>query len=435
MSAPQKSVGLALLGTGTVGGGVFDLLEDNRKLIAERTNINLSIVSVASRNMARAQARINNSAPVFADWQTAIEHPDCQIVVELMGGVDVAHDCALACLRAGKPYVTANKALLALHGTELFAQAQQSSVGIYYEAAVAGCIPAIRTLRDSLAGDRVNSILGIVNGTCNYILSKMADEGVDFNQALQSATDLGYAEADPTLDIDGLDAAHKAVIMAWLAFGTPLSMANVPVTGIRDTSPADEVCAAEFGYTIKQIATMRDYGIDGVLVRVAPALVARDHNLAKIADNLNAVLVNATAAGELLLVGAGAGAQPTASAVLSDVIEAARAHLAQLQFSPPLVNGSQLLPPEHLYEQSYLRLSVLDNEGVVVKFSTILAQAGISIEALYQAESQTGQPTNIAMLLHETRWDKLTAAVKLLSKLDEIIAPPVLMPIAIPHHK
>ena len=411
------------------------MIKEHSTLIAKRSGVMPKVVSAAARDSSRAKARIEGCAPVFSDWRDAVAQPGVDAIVELIGGIDESLVCARHCISKKIPFVTANKALLATHGDELFDAAAISGSGIYFEAAVAGCIPAIRTLRDSLAGDRVLSILGIVNGTCNYILTRMSAEGIGFDEALAAATEAGYAEADPTLDIDGLDAAHKAVIMSWLAFGTPLSMSGIDVAGIRDADPSDEALAAEFGYVVKLIAMAREAGEDSALVRVSPALVDCNHSLAKVDGSLNSVLVEASAAGELMLVGAGAGARPTASAVLSDIVEAAKQHRTGCAPAQPRINGTKVIPTGDTLSQTYLRIRVIDVAGVIAKVSSILSDTGISIEGMHQGESLEGNPIDIAMLLHECRWQVALDAAKELSGLEETIGDPALMPIAVPHNR
>lgn len=426
----NRRVGIALLGTGTVGCGVADLLVANGSTIAARTGLELQVVSACARNLERARQRLGKSVPVTDDWHAAINHPDCDIVVEVIGGEDTAFAIAQASITAGKPLVTANKALLANRGEQLFATARQDGGTILFEAAVAGCIPAIRVLRHALAGDRIKSVSGIVNGTCNYILTRMRNTGMEFTEALAEASKLGYAEADPTLDIDGWDAAHKTVIMAWLAFGTPLTMAGMPVSGVRDADPVDEGFARMFNHTIKLVATVREQAA-GIEASVGMALVANSSKLANVDDNLNAILIDAHACGELLLVGAGAGAAPTAAAIVSDIIEVASGNATL----PRPGNGKALLPAGELCRESYLRVQVNDTQGVMAKISGQLADANISIEAIHQEEAKPDEPINIAMLLHETTWQQVTAATASLAEQVDIITPPVLLPVAIPQAK
>ena len=435
MSAKAKDFGVALCGVGTVGGGVFDLVEENSSLIADRSGLRPVVISAAARNIGKAKERTGGKVPVFDSWQKAIEQPGVDAAIELMGGIKEPLACVKKCGELGLPLVTANKALLATHGEEILGLGTSGKADIYFEAAVAGCIPAIRTLRDSLAGDRVVSIMGIVNGTCNYILSRMASEGIGFSKALAAATEEGYAEADPSLDIDGHDAAHKAVIMSWLAFGTPLAMDGIEVSGIRDMDPVDEDLAAEFGYVIKLIAMARRDGNNNALLRTCPALVDKKHSLAKVDGSLNAILIESSAAGELMLVGAGAGARPTASAVLSDIIEAGLHRMKSVAPSQPRINGTGLIAPGEITSQAYLRLPVVDTAGVIAKISSILADREISIEGMHQGESKEGEQVDVALLLHDCKWQAATDAAGELTKLEETLGTPVLMPIAIPHNR
>lgn len=429
----MKRVGIALLGVGNVGGGVHDLLASNN-VMAKRAGIKIEIAAACARNLRRARRRLGPGVPVHADWRAAVAAPGCDVVVELIGGLDDALACAREVLGAGKPLVTANKALLATHGGELLELARARQAGLYYEAAVAGCVPAVRTIRDALAGDRIESIVGILNGTCNYIMTQLAREGKGFDEALALASELGYAEADPSLDVDGWDAAHKAVILAWLAYGLPLAMDRIAVEGIRGAAVADRDCAAEFGYVIKLLAHVKDHGRRGVETQVAPALIARSHPLAAVNDNLNGLLVRTRYAGELLLVGAGAGALPTASAVAADIIAAAR------EGAPPALPFGGKASARHcarvnLGSQAYLRVRVIDAKGVLARISRTLSAAGLSIEAIFQQESHSGAEVDIAILLHELDWSALRRTMARLAQMKQVVAPPVAMPIIIPHIK
>ncbi len=421
---------LALLGTGTVGGGVADLIARNKERIAERTGVQLEIGCAVARNLERARARVPEGVPVVGDWRKALADYGCDVAVELIGGLDDARECALAAAAAGLPLVTANKALLATHGSEILEACSDS--GVYFEAAVAGCIPAIRVLNGALAGDRLQRVRGIVNGTCNYMLTRMARTGCSSAEALAEAQQLGYAEADPALDVDGFDAAHKAVIMAWLAFGTPLTMDGIPVAGVRDLAAAENRYAAEFGFRIKLLANA-ELTDDGVAIWVGPALVADDHLLAKIEGSMNAVLAEAEAAGPLSLIGAGAGAEPTASAVMADLIDCALDKRAGRVPSLPRPNGTVLLPQEEYRCQSYMRLAAIDEPGVLAAAASELARHGISVEAIRQPESRSGEQVDIILLLHEASWGALQNACSSLRELPAIRAEPVLLPIAVAH--
>ena len=423
---------LALLGVGTVGGGVADLLARNAKIIEERTGVRLEIVCALARNTERASKRLGGSIPVEADWRKIIDNHDFDIAVELIGGESEACDCALAAFARSRPVVTANKALLASRGEEILASASKNGTGIYFEAAVAGCIPAIRTIKGALAGDRIRRIRGIINGTCNYMLSHMHKTGMSNDEALAQAQRLGYAEADPGLDVDGIDAAHKAVIMSWLAFGTPLTMNQIAVAGVRDIAAKEIQYADELGFCIRLIADI-ELIKDAVSMWVNPALVACDHTLAKVEGNMNAVLAEAEAAGELSLIGAGAGAGPTASAVLADLIDCATdLNSRQVPFLPP--KGSMpILPSEKILCQSYLRISAVDKPGVMAQATGALAELGISIEAVRQPESDSGTKTDVVFLLHETSWANLQKACRMLENIKDIATRPVLLPIAVPH--
>ena len=424
----SKQIGIVLCGVGTVGTGVIELLAKNNQAIVEKTGKDIKIVSACVRNVKKAQEKLSSDVLVTDDWKKAIEHPACDIVVELIGGETTANEIANATLTAGKPLITANKALLATNGKELFATAKKHNTTISFEAAVAGCVPAIRVLRHTLAGDNITSITGIVNGTCNYILTRMSKDAMNFTDALAKASELGYAEADPSLDIDGFDAAHKAVIMSWLTFGSPLSMDKVPVSGVRNCDTIDEQYANIFGYTLKLIASAR-HSKHGVETEVSLALVDAKSNLAGIENNTNAISIMSDGCGEILLVGAGAGALPTGAAVLSDIIEVVNGH-ASLPTPPAQTNRVQL---EELSRQAYLRLHVKDTKGVVAKITAVLSDAELSIEAIHQSESQSNEPADIAILLHEAQWKQIQKVQEQLANMDEVIDQPVLYPVLLPH--
>ena len=427
-----KPCRIALLGVGTVGGGVADLLARNARSIEVRTGARFEIACALARNAERAGTRLGGSVPVESDWRRIFDNHDFDIAVELIGGETDACDCILAALARKQPVVTANKALLATRGGEILASASSNEAGIYFEAAVAGCIPAIRVLKGALAGDRIRHIRGIINGTCNYMLTRMRKTGISSAEALAEAQKLEYAEADPTLDVDGFDAAHKAVIMSWLAFGTSLSMDNIAVAGVRAIAAKEIQYATELGFCLRLIASI-ELSEDAVSIWVNPALVADDHTLAKVEGSMNAVLAKADAAGELTLIGAGAGAGPTASAVVSDLIEcAADLSARRVPFMPP-ENSTPLLAREQFRCQSYLRISAMDKPGVMAQAAGILADLNISIEAVRQPESDSGAKADVVFLLHETRWGELQKACQLLEELGDVTDKPVLLPIAVPH--
>ena len=423
---------LALLGVGTVGGGVADLLARNAREIEERTGVRFEISCALARNRERAGRRLGGSVPVESDWRRVFDGHDFDIAVELIGGQTDACDCVMAAFGRHRPVVTANKALLACRGGEILAGAAAGGAGIYFEAAVAGCIPAIRVLKGALAGDRVRHISGIINGTCNYMLTRMRETGMGSAEALAEAQKLGYAEADPTLDVDGLDAAHKAVIMSWLAFGTSLSMDGISVAGVRGIAAKEIEYAAELGFCIRLLADI-ELVEEAVSLRVTPALVADDHTLAKVEGSMNAVLAAADAAGELSLIGAGAGAGPTASAVVSDLIECAIDLNSGNRPALPPEGARPILPAERCRCQAYLRMSAVDRPGVMAQAAGVLADLDISIEAVRQPESDSGARTDVVFLLHEASWGQLQKSVRLLEGIEDVAGQPVLLPIAVPH--
>ena len=427
-----KPCRIALLGVGTVGGGVADLLARNGEDIESRTGIRFEIACALARNRERAAKRLGGNIAVESDWRRIFSEHEFDIAVELIGGETDACESMLAAFARNKPVVTANKALLATRGGEILASAAKGAAGIYFEAAVAGCIPAIRLLKGALAGDRIRHIRGIINGTCNYMLTRMRTDGMSSSDALVEAQQLGYAEADPTLDVDGLDAAHKAVIMAWLAFGTPLTMNNIAVTGVRTIAAKEIEYAAEFGFCLKLLANV-ELIEEAVSIWVSPALVADNHTLAQVEGSMNAVQANADAAGELSLIGAGAGAGPTASAVVSDLVECATDLSCNRVPVMPPENSRKVLAAEMFNCQSYLRVPAMDKPGVMARATGVLADLDISIEAVRQPESDSGAKTDVVFLLHETSWQNLHKACKMLAGLDDVTDWPVLLPIAVPH--
>ena len=419
------SVRVGICGLGTVGGGVVDVLRRNKKLIATRAGGDIQIEVIGSRS---PKPHVGTATiPVLSDVFAVVENPDVDVVVELIGGSGVAKDLVLAAIANGKHVVTANKALIAEHGNEIFAAASEKGVTVSFEAAVAGGIPIIKALRDGLSANRIEWVAGIINGTGNFILTEMRDKGRDFSDVLTEAQALGYAEADPTFDVEGIDAAHKLVILAALAFGMPLRFDDVYTQGISELNPEDVTYAEELGYRIKHlgIARRREKGVE---LRVHPTLVPEQCLIAQVNGVMNGVMVKGDAVGPTLYYGAGAGAEPTASAVVADIIDIARAATDSVSPSPLGVSLSDLnelevLPIEDTISAHYLRVTALDKPGVLSQLAQIMSARGISIEAIIQKEPQAGEDrVPVIMLTNETLESNLRAAIDEIEALESVVA-------------
>lgn len=391
MAKGEKSIGIGLCGLGTVGGGTFNLLAEGQQEIVRRTAEDIRIVQVAC--LVDNPACDLSQVSVTRDAFDVVNNPDVDIVVELIGGTDLARQLVLEAIAQGKHIVTANKALLATHGDEIFTAAQQRGVMVCFEAAIAGAIPVVKAIREGLAANRINWLAGIINGTCNFILTEMEEKHRDFDDVLAEAQKLGYAEADPTLDIEGIDAAHKLAILSSIAFGVPINFDSVYAEGISKISQQDISYAAELGYKIKHLGISRLTG-DGIELRVHPTLIQAKDMLANVSGAMNAVLVNSDAAGNTMYYGAGAGSMPTASAVVADIIDVVR-HMDSapekrtpyLGFQSGSILDQGILPIEKVRCACYLRMDVLDKTGVMASISTILSRNLVSIEALIQKEA------------------------------------------------
>ncbi len=397
----MKEIGVGLLGLGTVGAGVARTLPGNAALLENRLGIRLVLRRAADLDAARRQAA---PAGVLTtdDAAAVVDAADVDVVVELIGGTGVARDLVTRALRLGKPVVTANKALLATHGAELFRLAAEHGTDIYFEASVGGGIPVIRALRDGLVADNIRRIYGILNGTCNFILTSMEQTGQSFDQALQAAQAAGYAEANPALDIDGIDTAHKAVILASLIYGQQIPLAAVSVEGIRGLAELDIEYARELGYCIRLLAVIREAGPE-IEVRVHPALVPARHILASVKGVFNAMLIESDGAGELLFYGRGAGREPTASAVVSNVADAALNLAAGAARRPTMFmqNAVRRLRDIAATEvRYYLRLTLLDRPGVFGEIGAVLGRHGISIASLLQKEDRAGAQVPVVIITH-----------------------------------
>ncbi|PTR16052.1 homoserine dehydrogenase [Nitrosospira sp. Nsp2] len=420
----MKPINVGLIGIGTVGGGTYAVLERNQEEITRRAGRGIVIRMIADRDVEKARQLAGEGVLVTADANEVVSDPNIDIVVELIGGYTVAKELILKAIDNGKHVITANKALLASHGTEIFAAAQKKGVMVAFEAAVAGGIPIIKALREGLTANRIEWIAGIINGTSNFILSEMRDKGLTFDTALKQAQKLGYAEADPTFDIEGIDAAHKLTIMASIAFGIPMQFEKVYTEGIAKLTREDIRYAEELGYRIKLLGlTRRTEG--GIELRVHPTLIPARRLIANVEGVMNAVVVKGDAVGATLYYGAGAGAEPTGSAVVADLVDVTRMHTADpkhrvphLAFQPDLLSDTPILPMEEVETSYYLRLRVLDKPGALADIARILADLGISIEAMVQKEPSEGEEqVDIIMLTHVTLEKQINAAIAKITKL------------------
>jgi homoserine dehydrogenase len=424
-SAATSEVKIALLGLGTVGGGVVRVLQTHGPEMAERAGCRLTLGRVVDADLTRPREGIDLARlPLGADAMQAIDDPAVRIVIELIGGLEPARTFILRALQAGKHVVTANKALLANHGPELFEEARRNRVMLGFEAAVAGGIPLIRAVKDGLPANRILSVFGIVNGTCNYILSKMADEGRDFGEVLKEAQAHGYAEADPTLDVEGLDSAHKLQILATLAFRTTVDLKDIYTEGITAITQQDVVYAAELGYRIKLLAIAK--AADGVLeTRVNPTLIPAGSPLAAVSGVFNAVFMTGDNVGNLMFYGRGAGQLPTASAVWSDVLEIARrvAHgIPALDTDLPTVGRTPLplRPVDDIRSAYYLRVMALDRPGVLAQVAGVLGRHDISLASVLQKERARTEAVPVVMMTHEARERDMRAALAAIDTLPVV---------------
>ena len=430
----MKPIKVGLLGMGTVGSGTFNVLKRNQGEIQRRAGRGIEITMVADLNVARAKELVGEGVQVVADGREIIANPEIDIVIELIGGYGIAKVLVLEAIAAGKHVVTANKALLAVHGTEIFAAAQAKGVMVAFEAAVAGGIPIIKALREGLTANRIDWLAGIINGTTNFILSEMRDKGLDFGVVLKEAQRLGYAEADPTFDIEGVDAAHKVTLMSAIAFGIPVQFDKAYVEGITQLGAADIKYAEQLGYRIKLLGITKRTA-QGVELRVHPSLVPTQRLIANVEGAMNAVMVQGDAVGTTLYYGKGAGSEPTASAVIADLVDITRLHTADplnrvphLAFQPNAMSSLSVLPMSEVVTSYYLRLRVADQAGVLAKLTGLLAQADISIDAVLQREadqvSQAGEnQTDVIILTHDTREGTLNAVLAEMQALPTVMAP------------
>jgi len=414
----MNPINVGLLGIGTVGGGTYAVLARNAAEITRRAGRPIRIVQVADRNLEHARRVTGGQVALTDDAFAVVNHPEIDIVVELIGGCGVAKELALKAIENGKHVVTANKALLAVHGNEIFAAAQEKGVMVGFEAAVAGGIPIIKALREGLTANRIEWLAGIINGTTNFILSEMRDKGLPFDTVLKEAQRLGYAEADPTFDVEGIDAAHKLTIMSAIAFGIPMQFDKAHIEGITKLTAEDIKYAEQLGYRIKLLGITKRR-TQGFELRVHPTLIPARRLIANVEGAMNAVLVQGDAVGATLYYGKGAGAEPTASAVIADLVDVTRMATADpenrvphLAFQPDAVADAPILPMAEVESGYYLRMRVEDRPGVLADITRILADQQISIDAMIQREPAEGeQQTDIILLTHVVREKQVDAAI------------------------
>ena len=425
----MKPIKVGLLGIGTVGAGTFTVLKRNQEEIRRRAGREIEIAMVADLDTERAKAIVGSSVVVVKDAHQIVDNPDIDIIIELIGGYGIARELVMKAIANGKQVVTANKALLATHGTEIFRAAQERGVMVAFEAAVAGGIPIIKALREGLTANRIQWIAGIINGTTNFILSEMRDKGLDFDVVLKEAQRLGYAEADPTFDIEGVDAAHKATIMSAIAFGIPVQFDKAHVEGITNLQASDIRYAEKLGYRIKLLGITKRVA-NGIELRVHPTLIPTNRLIANVEGAMNAVLVQGDAVGATLYYGKGAGAEPTASAVIADLVDITRLATADpehrvpyLAFQPNEMSDTPILPMSEITTSYYLRICVADKLGVMADITRILADSAISIDAMLQKEPADGETqTDIIILTHQTQEKHVDRAIAAIEALSTVVA-------------
>ncbi|MDP4608971.1 MAG: homoserine dehydrogenase [Burkholderiaceae bacterium] len=435
-ASSRSPLRLGLLGIGNVGQSVFDVLTRNQDEISRRAGRSIEVVMASRRNLAAAKPLADAGVRVVADPADIVRDPSVDVVVELIGGTTVARDLVLQAIANGKHVVTANKALLAEHGTEIFDAAHKAGVVVAFEAAVAGGIPIIKALREGLTANRIQWLAGIINGTTNFILSEMRSKGLDFATVLKTAQSLGYAEADPTFDIEGVDAAHKLALMSAIAFGVPVQFDKAHIEGITQLDAQDIRYAEQLGYRIKLLGITKRVPT-GIELRVHPCLVPSERLLANVEGAMNAVVVQGDAVGTTLYYGKGAGGEPTASAVIADLVDVARVgnssaleRVPALAFQPDAMVPTPVLPISDVVSAYYLRLRVSDEAGVLANLTGVLAKSGISIDAMLQREAhdvsgQEGNQTDLVMLTHEVREGTLDEALAHIQALPTVLAPVV----------
>ena len=437
---PVEQINLGMVGGGTVGGGVCRALKTNGALMASRLGARFRVVRLAVRNRRKKRAVTIPQASLTTDWKAVTRDPRVQVVLELIGGTTIAREVTLDALKQGKPVVTANKALLSEHGEELFAAAERHGANLYYEASVAGGIPIIKVLREGMIGNRITRMYGIVNGTCNYILTRMKEEGGEFGEILADAQRLGYAEAEPSLDVDGYDALHKAGILASLAHGFWVNPKKIHLEGIRFITPLDIRFATQLGYTIKQLAVIKIHNgrrtrdpktRTAIQVSVCPMLVPNAHVLASVNGVFNAVFVRGDIVGDTLYCGQGAGRDATASAVLSDLADAALdlKHGTKNRIPPfvPHERDGRVCSMDEVVSRYYLRLSVVDRPGTLARVAAILAKSGIGIMSVIQPEGHVGASVPLNLMIHDAPNSLMRRALAAITRLSVVREKPVMI--------
>lgn len=434
----MKEIQIGLIGCGTVGEGVARILMEQRKLLGERLGLDLHLKKVADLDLEKKRSITFEKGVLTRDAGEILDDPEIRIVLEMVGGTGFAREVIEKALAAGKHVVTANKKLLALHGNALFAEAADRGLAIAFEASVGGCMPIIKTLRESLVGNEIRGMTGILNGTCNYILSEITRLGISFEDALAQAQAKGFAEADPTLDIEGHDAAHKLSIISAIAYGVKINFDHIYVEGISAIEPMDILYANQFGYRIKLLAITKSHG-DGIEARVHPAMLPEDSLLSQVGGSHNAISVFGDAVGEMMLYGHGAGMMPTASAVISDIADIARdlaskpsPRIPALGCQPALIREMPLLPISEIRTHYYFRISAADKPGVLSKISGILAQHNISIMSVHQKERHVSDAVPLIFMTHRAREADVRKALVEIEALPEVRRKPVLIRIEDP---
>ncbi len=426
----MRPMNIGLLGLGTVGLGTYQVLNRNQEEIQRRAGRSIRISMVADLDVERAKSLVSSDCLVVNDGREVISSPDVDIVVELIGGYGIAYELVMSAIEAGKHVVTANKALLAMHGTEIFEAALRKGVMVAFEASVAGGIPIIKALREGLTANRIEWVAGIINGTTNFILSQMREKNWSFQQALEMAQSLGYAEADPTFDIEGIDAAHKASIMSAIAFGVRMPFNHAYIEGVTQLQSQDIRFAEQLGYRIKLLGISKQ-SQEGIELRIHPCLVPSKSIIANVEGAMNAVMVQADAVGTTLYYGKGAGGEPTASAVIADLVDIARLHAADplsrvphLAFQPQAMRDTPILPIEKVETSYYLRLGVADQAGVLASVTSVLAQHNISIDAMLQQPSHHKEErTELIILTHQCIESQMNQALAIIQSLPTVIEP------------
>lgn len=429
----MKPINVGLLGFGTVGAGVAKILINNEALIKDRVGAEINLTRIGDLDLATDRGVTLAPGILTDDSMSIINDLDIDIIVETIGGTGIAKTLMVEAINNGKHVVTANKALLAVHGPELFDLAREKGVSLYYEASVGGCMPVIKTIRESLVGNHINSIMGILNGTCNYILTKIESEGLPFDDVLKEAQCMGYAEANPTLDIDGFDTAHKLAILTAISFGIKIDMARLYVEGIRNITPLDIQYAKEFGYKIKLLAIAKMHN-GKIEARVQPTMIPRNCMLANVSGTLNAVNINGDAVGDVLLYGHGAGQMPTGSAIVSDIVDISRnimqggqRRLPGLSFTHTAAKNTPIMPVTEIETHYYFRFSVKDCPNVLAAICGILGQNNISIKSVQQQGQNPNGSVPVVMLSHKAKEADVLQALSGINLLEVVQEPSVLI--------